>query len=112
MSGTSQDDIPAESKFDEYLKRNPPKITWRRKPGGIWIHTSIDEGEGRGKLTPDQVREIRRRYATGEFSHGMLAIAFSVKAAATARIVNHVCWNDVADSPEDTQLLSAARTEL
>lgn len=32
-----------EQEWDVVLAANPPKVTWRRKPNGIWVHASIND---------------------------------------------------------------------
>lgn len=32
-----------QRKADDELAANPPKITWQKGPGGIWIGTSVDD---------------------------------------------------------------------
>jgi hypothetical protein len=27
--------------MDEALEKNPPIITWRRKPGGVWVKVEV-----------------------------------------------------------------------
>jgi len=51
---------------------------------------------GMAKLTEDDVREIRRLYATGEFTHRELAVRFGVNNATICRIVLRKNWKHVA----------------
>ena len=50
---------------------------------------------GRAKLTEDNVREIRRLYATGEFSYRELGLRFGVSDRAIYMIVQRKTWKHV-----------------
>jgi hypothetical protein len=51
------------------------------------------------KLTADQVREIRRRYAAGGTSHRKLAAEYGVCPPYIGDIVNRTAWAYVDDEP-------------
>jgi len=48
------------------------------------------------KLTEDNVREIRRLYATGNFTQQELALRFGVNQQRISKIVNRQTWKHVA----------------
>lgn len=50
------------------------------------------EKHGRAKLTADQVLEIRRLHATGEWSHNQLALKFGVSNGTIWCIINRRNW--------------------
>jgi len=50
---------------------------------------------GSAKLTEDDVREIRRLYATGEFSYRELGLRFGVNQSAIGKIVSRKTWRHV-----------------
>jgi predicted XRE-type DNA-binding protein len=50
---------------------------------------------GNAKLTEDIVREIRRLYATGEFSQRELARRFGVSQSVISRIVGRQIWKHI-----------------
>lgn len=56
-------------------------------------HTGIENG--RAKLTPDDVREIRRIYAAGETSQQEIANHYGMYQTTISKIVRHVSWPDV-----------------
>lgn len=47
-----------------------------------------DKLKGVKRLTPEQVREIRRRYATGEESHATIGKDYGLTFASVRNIVN------------------------
>ena len=49
----------------------------------------------KAKLTEDDVREIRRLYATGNFSHREIAVRFGVHTETVGHIVRRQRWNHV-----------------
>lgn len=59
----------------------------RRHKAGYW----------RGKLTADQVLEIRRRYATGKEAQWRLAARFGVSEHTLSSIVNRITWNHLPE---------------
>lgn len=65
------------------------------------IHDAQEKGRLRGprgekqwhsKLTVENVREIRRLYATGEYTHETLATMFDVGRRAIGRVISGVNW--------------------
>jgi len=50
---------------------------------------------GRAKLTEDDVREVRRLYATGKFTQRELALKFDVSQMIVYRIVRRKAWKHV-----------------
>lgn len=64
---------------------------------------------GRGtmaKLTPDMVRELRRRYAAGEGLQE-LAETYGIGRDHASRVAKRVVWKWVADDPADDPVLEA-----
>lgn len=55
----------------------------------------MGEKKSQSKLTEDNVREIRRLYATNEYSHNQLAVSFGVSQAAIGFVVRRVRWKHV-----------------
>ena len=51
------------------------------------------EENGQSKLTLEQVKNIRKLYATGKFSYRELAYNFNVCGANIGYIVNKKIWN-------------------
>jgi len=51
---------------------------------------------GLAKLTEDQVREIRRLYATGNFTQREIALQFGVDQTTISPIVNRQTWKHIA----------------
>jgi hypothetical protein len=49
----------------------------------------------RARLTEEQVREIRRLHATGEYAFAHLGRQFGIDDTYVARIVRHVAWKHV-----------------
>lgn len=56
----------------------------------------IGERHGMAKLTEEQVREIRRRWAIGDESRGMIARAFGVTSTTISDIATRRSWRHVA----------------
>jgi hypothetical protein len=94
---------------DLALRLNPPRITWRRKPNGIWVHTSINDPHAEGPS-----RRATRAYGQKRSS---------VFPVACVNGHEFDSWNTMVSadgmphcrtcaSPQDTQLLSAARTDI
>lgn len=70
---------------------NPPPRTRRRARG---------EAHSRARLTWDQVRDIRHRYATGRWmTHGRLAEEYGVSRMAICHIINNQTWHDPQYTP-------------
>lgn len=74
------------------------------KPEHLFLGTLADnnrdmasKARGRAKLTPQQVREIRTRYASGESSNA-LAEEFGVAQSTTRHIVTGRSWAYCAES--------------
>lgn len=66
--------------------------------GEIWTHVDgarTERGHAQ-KLTADQVREIRRRYAEGGVSLRALGAEYGVHNSAISKIVNNKIWTHVA----------------
>lgn len=59
------------------------------------FRTSKGNANGMAKLTEDNVREIRRLYATGNFTQRELALRFGVSHATIGRIVRREIWKHV-----------------
>jgi hypothetical protein len=73
------------------------------RPDHLWIGTHRDnmadmvaKGRGKsgrqGKLSDDQVREVRRLYAVGGTSYGAIGRRFGVTAAAISHIVRGIAY--------------------
>lgn len=56
-----------------------------------------DRGRANAKLTPDIVREMRRRYADGTASQNDLASEFSVSLRVVRDVVLGLAWQHVKD---------------
>lgn len=65
--------------------------------GRTWedIERPISEGDGRAKLTTDDVREIRRLYVIGDYSQRELGERFGVTQAEVGNIVRGEIWKDI-----------------
>lgn len=81
---------------DHWFRKHPECIrrgdesTWRKHPE----LTRRGEAHGQSKLTEDQVREARRRVASGE-SKRSVAIRFGVSPHIIARIIAGTAWKHV-----------------
>lgn len=64
---------------------------WRRHPERIMR----GETNRQSKLTDAKVIEIRRLYATGEFTHEDIAAQFGVSRTAVLNVVNRISWAHV-----------------
>jgi DNA invertase Pin-like site-specific DNA recombinase len=58
-------------------------------------HPSRGSTNGQAKLTEDDVREIRRLYATGNFTQRELALEFGIARSAIGKIVRRQAWKHV-----------------
>ena len=60
-------------------------------------HFFMPRGEqhGESKLTADQVRQIRHRYAQGDYTQQEIANDYSVSDVLISRIVNHKNWKHI-----------------
>jgi len=56
---------------------------------------------GAAKLTEADVREIRRRYATGRETFAVLASAFSVSPQSVSGVVHMRSWRHVEEKADD-----------
>src|SRR5262249_31552865 len=96
--------LPAETrtKISEALKGRVFTEDHRAKIGRAWqgrAHTEETLRKMTGvnsPLTPEQVREIRRRYATGE-SRQSLAEAYGVHPATVWNIIKRKTWSLLPD---------------
>jgi hypothetical protein len=61
---------------------------------GKWHHAK-GVSHGSAKLTEDQVREIRRLYATGVFTQQELALRFGVDQRTVSEIIRRKIWKHV-----------------
>jgi DNA invertase Pin-like site-specific DNA recombinase len=59
------------------------------------FHPPRGSAHGRAKLSEDIVREIRRLYATGEFTQQELALRFGVSKHTISLIVRRKIWKHV-----------------
>jgi hypothetical protein len=82
---------------DHWSRKQPDKLArgddhWSNK-----FPERITKGEAQGmaKLTEESVREIRRLYATGEYSQRKLAKQFGVAAPTIIRAVRRETWRHV-----------------
>lgn len=53
------------------------------------------EDQRSAKLTENQVREIRDRYSTGDYTQKALAAQYSITQGALAQIVNRKTWKHI-----------------
>ena len=61
----------------------------------------------RAKLTPNQVREIRRILATEPVSYAALARRFGVSEPTISQIANYQTWRDPVEAPPAGSLSKA-----
>ncbi len=69
--------------------------SWSVRPHddhATWNGLMRGEGNQHSRLTADQVREIRQRYAQGDVSQETLGKAFGVTRSSIGRIVNYEAW--------------------
>jgi len=66
------------------------------RKGRIVISTRRGEQNGSAVLNPNQVRAIRRRYATGKISQRALAREYRVDHGTVGHIVRRTTWSHVA----------------
>jgi len=101
--------LPPKSSADQVLRHLNDDPTDNRVENLAWgtyrdnAQDSIHNGTfQRGsahylsRLTEDDVREIRRLYATGEFTQRELALRFGVNNATICRIVLRKTWKHIA----------------
>lgn len=99
----------------------PLNLEWCTKPENgrhavlMGLHTSLrGEANGHSLLTETQVKEIRSKYATGCYSHKMLAAEYSVGRTTVAYVVQGKLWGHLATvrlSPEFTTAHSTMKSE-
>ena len=65
------------------------------------------ERNGRAKVTAEQVREIRRRYAAGGTTHQALADEYGVTKTNIRFIIKRVSWAHVTDGQPGRATVSA-----
>lgn len=53
------------------------------------------ERNGRSRVTADQVREIRRRYASGEATQLAMAVEYNITKDQISRIINRKSWKNL-----------------
>jgi hypothetical protein len=63
------------------------------------------ERNAKAKLTDDQVRRIRSRYAEGDISQRKLAAEYGVHASLIGFIVRRAAWQHVADEPKAAAII-------
>jgi len=68
--------------------RHGSRLHPERRPRG--------QRNGRAVLTEDKVREIRRAYATGDFSQMTLASMFGVSQTPISRVIRRKTWKHVS----------------
>jgi 16S rRNA U516 pseudouridylate synthase RsuA-like enzyme len=101
--------LPQKSSTDQVLRHLNDNPTDNRVENLAWgtysdnLNDAIRNGRShpkgeshcRAKLTEDNVREIRRLYATGEFTLKELAMRFGVHFSGIAKIVTRSTWKHV-----------------
>lgn len=94
------------------LEANPPVIVWRRKNNGVWVAVSVQDPHSDGGRTHREARS--RSYASRtirEFpvscEQGHEFDSWNTLVSADGEPHCRTCA-----SPQDTQLLSAARTDI
>ena len=103
--------LPAKSSTDQVLRHlndNPADNRIANLAWGTYSDNQQDSirndkhrapkgvANGGAKLTEDDVREIRRLYATGNFTRRELARQFGVSVPTISKIVNRQTWKHVA----------------
>lgn len=84
---------------DRHGSRTHPECLARGNRHGSRTHperTARGERNGRAKLTEQDVRDIRRRYAAGDITQVALAQEYSVSDVTISLIVRHEIWKHVA----------------
>lgn len=56
---------------------------------------TLTAGRAYSKITPDQVREIRANYKSGDVGFGQLAKAYGVSVNCIRRIIRHESWKSI-----------------
>jgi len=102
--------LPPKSPTDQVLRHlnddptdnRPENLAWGTRSDNAQdsirngtFHDVKGTANGNAKLTEDQVREIRRLYATGEFSLQELALQFGLSKGEIWRIVRRKTWKHV-----------------
>lgn len=80
----------------------PDNLEWCTKPENgrhaveTGLHTALrGESNGNSSLTKSDVREIRAKYASGRYTHHMLAVEYHVGRTTICYIVNGRLWGHV-----------------
>jgi hypothetical protein len=60
------------------------------------VRMGCTPGESKCKLTIDQVKRIRKKYATGRYTQKVLSIKYNVHKATIERVLNKSTWRKVA----------------
>jgi len=70
----------------------------RGRHAGFSTGPGIFQGEenGRAKLTWRKVQALRRAYATGRYSHRVLALMFNISKTTVHRIIHDESWKVAA----------------
>jgi hypothetical protein len=80
----------------EDMVRKGRQATGDRSPRRLHPESyAVGEAHGNSKLTPDQVREMRRLYAVGGETHQSLGRRFGISAAIAGRIVSRKMWKHI-----------------
>jgi DNA invertase Pin-like site-specific DNA recombinase len=65
----------------------------RRRPD---IYSMSGEDHPGHRLTTEDVREIRERYAAGGISHSRLADEFQISKSQVKRVIDRESWKDIS----------------
>lgn len=74
---------------------NPPCVRWEHLYEGTHADNSEDmvrKGRSVAKVTSEQVKEIRKRYASGKVTQVQLAEEFGLRQTQISNIVRYVQW--------------------
>lgn len=114
-------DNPHCKQMDKLLAERPVTIVWRRKPNGILVAVHVDDPHGDPVGTGAATANYRAWQKREKRAYGQKRSAVFPVACVNGHEFDS--WNTMVSadgmphcrtcaSPQDTQLLSAARTEL
>lgn len=67
-------------------------------PNHFELSSEYGSKSAQSKLTESQVREIRRKFATGAYTHASLAAEYNIRRETIGQIVRYQRWAHVQDS--------------